>query len=623
MIKIIRNLFLKKEISKRALSAPAGRLQIVIQAALLLLIPLLAVMQFFWLGQLSDAEKARLKSNLQISAQKFSEDFDTELTKIHTMFRIKSESDKEFPGELSDTYNRWQMGASFPELIDEVYLMEYSKGGIEKLNLFDRDKGVFHRAVWPDNLKHIKQLLQENKNLPGAMLLPLTHAPQLENTPTIMVDCYTCLPSNDVHVNLEIKFNYLLIVLNEKILKNKFIPALMQSYFPENEYFEFDLAISAGSSPPKIFYMSDPDQPISRFAEADASAEIGKWRTNNFIFTSTAMIKTDITLKKIQMIKRNTNPSRISIKVIKDEAAGDEQFFNFLFTENSRWEVKIKYKAGSVDQLISSARNRNLFISYSILLILGISIVFMFISSARARALARKQVEFAANLSHDLRTPLAVIRSAGENIADGLISDESQIKKYGRLIRDEGRRLTNMVEQTLSFASVQASNNSFNFRTIKINDVIWESVHSVQNSINGNDTAITVKSDMDSNLVNGDASALKTAFVNLLGNAVKYSGNGQEIKINSSINQDRNTIVIEISDQGAGIPEAELPNIFVPFYRGKNNTDQTPGSGLGLSIVKNIIDAHGGKIFVINNKTGGCTFSAELPIAEINLRQKQ
>jgi len=616
MIKFLENLANKKRISKRGFSSSGEKFQLVIQTGLLLLIPLLAVIQFFWLGQLSEAEKVRLKANLQISTEKFSEDFDTELTKIHTLFRIQSESDEDFQGRLSDTYARWQRAASFPKLIDEIYLIEYSKGGSQELNLFNQDTGNFYPTIWPDKLKHIKQLVSQNEILSGAMMLPLTHAPQLAKTPAILVDCYTCLPSKDVHTNLEINFNYLMIVLNKYVLKNHIIPALIERYFPENEYFDFDLAIATSGSPPKIFYMSDPEQTISRFSEADASAEIGKWRKNNFMFTSTAMVKTDTTIKKIKMINRNGNANRVSIEVIHDDDIDDSRFFKFLFTENSRWEVKIKYRAGSVDQLISNARNRNLLISYSILLILGISIVFVFISSRRARSLARRQVEFAANLSHDLRTPLAVIRSAGENIADGLVSDQAQIKKYGRLIRDEGKRLSNMVEQTLSFARIQTSNSLFKFKEIQINEIILESIQSIQNSPDGS-MKIIEELEENSALINGDASALKTAFGNLLANAVKYSNDGQKIKVSSLLDQEKDAVIISITDRGMGIPEAELANIFEPYFRGSNNRADTPGSGLGLSIVKNIIDVHNGKIYAACTSNGGCTFTVELPALKI------
>ena len=189
MIKFLKNLFLKKEISKRGLSGQTGRFQLFIQAALLLLIPLLAVMQFIWLGQLSDAEKIRLKSNLQISAKKFSEDFDTELTKIHSLFRIETDKKDQFADELKRTFKRWQNSTQFTSLIDEIYLMEFSENKGLQLKKYNLDLSEFKESDWPKKLLHIKEFIITNNQMSGALLIPLTHAPLLEETPAILIDC--------------------------------------------------------------------------------------------------------------------------------------------------------------------------------------------------------------------------------------------------------------------------------------------------------------------------------------------------------------------------------------------------------------------------------------------------
>jgi len=615
MKKYLKNIFLKKEISKRGLSHPGEKLQLIFQIGLLLLIPLLAVMQFYWLGQLSDAEKVRLKANLQISAKKFSEDFDTELTKIHTLF--KKSSIKEPAFGLKAAFSQWQNSTQFTSLIDDIYLMEFSNAEKLQIKKYDALQDMLTKTEWPEKLNYIKQFISENDRIKAPLLIPLTHAPLLEDPPAILVDCFDCLPKKIRVGRPALSYSYLIICLNSEYIKTEMIPELSRRYFPEGEHLNIDLAVAANTNPPKVFYISNPDRNISDFAEAEASAEIGKWRKKDFLFAAAAVINRDSALMEheiIEKIEKNVDMRRVSIEVIKKEDGDDSNFFKFLIAKTSRWEVKIKYRNGSLDNLVSSARNRNLLISYGILLILGLSIIFIFISSRRARSLARRQAAFAANLSHDLRTPLAVIRSAGENIADGLVSDQSQIKKYGRLIRDEGKRLSNMVENTLSFARTQASNGSYKFDKIEINEIILESIRSVQNSASGADIKITKEIEAASALINGDASALKTAIGNLLDNAVKYSDGSKEIKISSAVDQGKNTIIIRIADQGIGIPESELSNIFEPYYRGSNNKPDTPGSGLGLSIVKNIIDAHNGKIYTAAGSKGGSIFTIELPL---------
>ena len=116
----------------------------------------------------------------------------------------------------------------------------------------------------------------------------------------------------------------------------------------------------------------------------------------------------------------------------------------------------MKHPSGSLEAAVNAARRRNLIVSSSILAVLGVSVGLLVLSTRRAQELARQQMEFVAAVSHELRTPLAVIRSAAENLADGVVNDEAQIRKYGELVRNEGRRLTEMVEQILEFAGIQS-----------------------------------------------------------------------------------------------------------------------------------------------------------------------
>src|SRR4029079_16663527 len=126
---------------------------------------------------------------------------------------------------------------------------------------------------------------------------------------------------------------------------------------------------------------------------------------------------------------------------------------------------------------------RNLLISSSILAVLGASVGLLILSTRRAQELARQQMEFVAAVSHALRTPLAVIRSSGENLADGVVRDEEQIRKYGDLVRNEGRRLTEMVEQILEFAGIDSGQRGFALRPVAISPMLHEIVDSSKSLI--------------------------------------------------------------------------------------------------------------------------------------------
>src|SRR4029079_6267033 len=132
------------------------------------------------------------------------------------------------------------------------------------------------------------------------------------------------------------------------------------------------------------------------------------------------------------------------------------------------WRLLVKHPSGSLERAVNAVRRRNLIVSSSILGILGISVGFLVLSTRRAQDLARQQLEFVATVSHELRTPLAVIRSAADNLADGVVNDEARIRQYGQLVRREGLRLTDLVEQILEFAGLQSGQRTMTARPVAI-----------------------------------------------------------------------------------------------------------------------------------------------------------
>jgi signal transduction histidine kinase len=219
-------------------------------------------------------------------------------------------------------------------------------------------------------------------------------------------------------------------------------------------------------------------------------------------------------------------------------------------------------------------------------------------------------LEFVAGVTHELRTPLAVIQSAGENIADGIVNSKEQYKKYGSLIRDEGKRLGKMVEQVLDFAGIQSKQHTNKFESINLKDLINDIQHKFKKV-----TTITTNFENKEIIIKGDKNALSAAFTNIIDNSIKYSDDEPQIIIEVDHSENDKLYSVKIKDNGHGIPENEIKQIFEPFFRGKAATDRTiPGSGLGLSLVKGIIENHGGTINVISNVDSGCEFNISLPV---------
>ena len=214
------------------------------------------------------------------------------------------------------------------------------------------------------------------------------------------------------------------------------------------------------------------------------------------------------------------------------------------------------HPSGSLEAAVSSQRRRNLAISSSVLGLLGASMGLLVLATRRAQRLARQQMEFVAAVSHELRTPLAVIRSAAENLADGVVHDEARIRRYGELMRTEGRRLTEMVEQILEFAGIQSGQRGFALRPVGVGPLLHDIVSASSGLIE--ECGMAVEFDIPADLppVLGDEPALRRVFQNLIDNAIKYGAAGGSIRV--SARKSGSEVSVTIADHGIGIDRPRI-----------------------------------------------------------------
>jgi signal transduction histidine kinase len=268
---------------------------------------------------------------------------------------------------------------------------------------------------------------------------------------------------------------------------------------------------------------------------------------------------------------------------------------------------------------VNRARLRSIAISIGIVLLLGASVVMVVVTTSRARRLAKQQLEFVAGVSHELRTPVSVICSAAENLADGLVGDRQQAMKYGMVIQNEGRRLADMVEQVLELAGIQSQRRGYEFQPQIVSALISDALESLELQIVKGGFRVQTAIEPDLPPIKADAAAIRRAIQNLVANAMKYGGGEKWVGIKAEKSDDEVNhagVRLTVEDRGIGIPPEELPYIFEAFFRGRSAvTDQIAGSGLGLSLVRNIIDAHAGRIIVHSVVGEGTAFILYLPAA--------
>jgi signal transduction histidine kinase len=238
----------------------------------------------------------------------------------------------------------------------------------------------------------------------------------------------------------------------------------------------------------------------------------------------------------------------------------------------------------------------------------------------RSQRLAELQMTFVAGVSHELRTPLTVINTAAYNLQSKVSKNPEQVVKYGALIRQESGRLKELVEQVLSFAGNRAGNITQEFQPLAVEQILDASVEASRAVLDGAHFTLEKKIAPDLPLVAGDPRALQHAIQNLIANAVKYGGGNGANWIGLSAAETRSgsqpAVEIRVADHGPGIPADEQRHLFDPFFRGKRAVqDQIHGTGLGLTLVKDIVQAHHGIISVHSQPEKGAEFVVRIPVA--------
>ena len=276
------------------------------------------------------------------------------------------------------------------------------------------------------------------------------------------------------------------------------------------------------------------------------------------------------------------------------------------------WTLQVQHSSGSLGAYLASTLRRNLAIGFGILFLLAAAIAAIIVSAQRMKMLAQRQVDFVSSVSHEFRTPLAVIYSAGENLADGVAKEDVQVSRYGNLIKGEGRKLSGMVEQILDFAGANSGRRKYNFTQVSVDDIVASAINECRPLLD--DKGVLVETDIADKLppISGDHAALSQAVQNLIVNSVKY-GNGEKwLRVLAENGGGR--VKISVEDHGIGISKSDMKQIFEPFYRSKEVVDaQVHGNGLGLSLVKQIAEAHGGRVFASSEIGKGSIFTIELP----------
>jgi signal transduction histidine kinase len=244
------------------------------------------------------------------------------------------------------------------------------------------------------------------------------------------------------------------------------------------------------------------------------------------------------------------------------------------------------------------------------LLITGITLTLR--ATAREIRLAEAKSSFVSNVSHELKTPLALIRLFAETLELGRVKTPDKAHEYYRIINNESSRLTQLINNILDFSKIEAGRREYQFEVSDAGQIVEEVIRTYEYPIRNDGFDLRVHIEQHLPAVRVDRGAISQAVLNLLNNAVKYSDSVKRIDV--SVRSESDQLLIEVADQGIGIPASEQARVFDKFYRISTGlVHDRKGTGLGLTLVKHIVDAHRGAVRLTSAPGKGSRFTIELP----------
>jgi signal transduction histidine kinase len=313
--------------------------------------------------------------------------------------------------------------------------------------------------------------------------------------------------------------------------------------------------------------------------------------------------------------------------VIRVSEPGGEVLYETAPTPNDRFEVRRTMTAPSFEGLRLALRFRDTSIDQEVRrlaivktsligfidLMLGAGLYLVFTNVRRELRLSRLKSDFVANVSHELKTPLALIRLFSETLELGRVPSDDKARQYYRVINKESQRLTQLINNILDFSRIEAGRKEYVFRETDMRELVRNTLDSYRYQIEQNGFAFEESIAEDVPSLRVDREAMSRSLLNLVNNALKYSQDRKYLGVN--LYRDNGAVKLEVIDHGIGIPMNEQRKIFEKFYRvGDPLVHNTKGSGLGLSLVRRIAQAHGGEVYVDSTPGEGSKFTISLPV---------
>lgn len=581
---------------------------------LIFLVLVLAVLQFRWLQQIADANRSQSRAALRTAVNRFAGDFDQQLVGLLVAVRggRLSRDAQDVSAAVMAALHRWQETTEHPELVKEAWLVDLQ--GTRRLDLGAETETVEPLpsdwrqplAPWmaklssPEPGSDIPNILMAE--LPG-LVVPLFAGRSSSDEGARPVGSpradgdrrdrpRTSRRRHDRHHpparrsrGLAPPAALLIIPLDHQALFSSLLPALAERHFGATLPYRLTLKADDGGGEPIFTWGPEPTGPAAAEVEATLFGPL-----------------------------RSPEGSSRLARVLPWPAPHEAQ-------RPGQWRLEAHHPEGSLDRALERIRRRNSAVALGILAILAGALVLLTRNVANARRLARQQLDFVAGITHEIMTPVSALRSAGQNLAEGVVADADQVARYGNMIDREAGRLGDLVSQVLEFARMQSARPRAQLEALDPRAVVQSAVERSRVQLEAANVELELDLPDALPAVRGDRRGLIGSLHNLIINGIKYGQTKacSETKgwLGVRCLAESGRVRFEVGDRGSGISQEQQERIFEPFFRGADHAaGAIPGSGLGLALVRHWITAQGGNVSVSSTPGQGSTFILSLPIAD-------
>ncbi|NNF59374.1 MAG: HAMP domain-containing histidine kinase [Rhodothermaceae bacterium] len=551
------------------------RFPLLLLALLASVLVVLAGLQWRWIGQWSTVEATRQQRALAAAADALDAAFSAPLRAAADAFGEIEASDDAAPAALAARLRAWQSDAALPALLDGVYWVE--PGPAPRLLKLDTAAAALRPIAWPEAWAPWRAFFADQ---PSRLTVPPGTAAtvRFSDADVPAAPPGLALPALPTPGPSPLPVRFVFLPLDADALRAALLAPTLDRLLDTDAY---DVRVTGPDG--SVLYASDPA--LDALATPDLDRPFGPGSLTNLGVTVEGT--------------RDGLAELVELSAFQTRGA------------SGPWRLRVQHRAGSISAAVARLRWRQLSLAFGVLGVLAAAMALLVRSAGAQRRLAQQQMEFVAGVTHELRTPLAVIRSAGENLADGVVASPEQTRQYGALVRDEGQRLSEMVESVLTLAGADARLPTR--QRLALSDLVREAVRQTEPVLASADVQIDLAEPLP--LLNGDPTTLTLALRNLLANAARHGKPPIRIEARPSHQADQPIVTLTVSDNGPGLDPADLPHLFDPFYRGRGGSKHT-GSGLGLALVRRVAELHGGTVTARNRPAGGCAFVLTLPSAE-------